>query len=277
MSEEKAEAGIVMQNTAAVELILGGRGSLYPAGEADFWREAFTSEPYYQDGRQFQDYGPAYELGWTGYCSYGGEFDTADRVLANDWIVHKGVSGLSWEDVRPACRAAWQRAHIALAYRTDGSATPQVVVDTLEELVDNARDGELGFIEAAAHTETAELREFFQHRAQCCRTDAAQLQERLVPLSGGTEAAGTVTAAAQRVWLQIRGLFGGAGDAALLTQCLRGDDGALNVFRAALQRNLPQDLHDLVRSQLERTQREHDKAQALLERIRSEGAVRQVA
>src|SRR4051812_30377850 len=124
MAEEREPAhdSVVLNQPAAAELILGARGRAYPAAEAEYWRDAYARDPYFDAQRNFEDYRPAYELGWTGYFSYGGDFETADRVLANDWAVHKGVSRLSWDDARPACRAAWQRAHNASTWHTDGSA-----------------------------------------------------------------------------------------------------------------------------------------------------------
>src|SRR4051794_29297911 len=145
--KEPAHDTIVLDHPVAAELILGARGGVYPAAEADYWRKAHAGDPYFDSARSFEDYQPAYELGWTGYSRYGGEFDTADRVLANDWAVLKGVSRLSWEQARPACRAAWQRAHNAGTYRTDGSAPAQAIVAALNEAAGNARDGELGFTE----------------------------------------------------------------------------------------------------------------------------------
>src|SRR5258706_13762182 len=78
-----------------------GSVSGYPGSEADYWRSTYSSEPYYEDGRAFDEYGPAYELGWTSYGVYGGEFDAADPVLANDWEVRPGNSKLSWDQARP--------------------------------------------------------------------------------------------------------------------------------------------------------------------------------
>lgn len=276
MAEEKraAEDAIVVQDPATAQLILGGRGSLYPGSEVEYWRQAYTSEPYFEAGREFEDYGPAYELGWTGYDTYGGEFETADRVLANDWIVQKGVSGLSWEEARPACRAAWQRAHNAKTYGTDGSLDVQEVIETLRELVANAHDGDLGFMEAASHTATPGLSAFFERCAQSCRADCAELQEHVARLGGEAEESGTVTAAAHRVWLQIRGLFGGAGDEKLLAECERGYEAALSRYRKALQQNLPEDIHAMVLRQFESTQRHHDVIKMLLARERAQTEMR---
>ena len=218
----------------------------------------------------FEDYGPAYELGWTGYAIYGGEFDTADRVLANDWIVQKGVSALSWDQARPACRAAWRRAHNATSYKSDGSASPEVIIEALKELADNACDAELGFIEAAGHTQTPALVAVFERSAQSWRAAAAELQEQSGKMGAPVEDAGTVTAAAQRIWLQIRSLFGGASDETLLAECVRGDEVALSSYRMALQQNLPAEIHEVVQQQFERTQRNHDLIRSLLEQARAD-------
>jgi uncharacterized protein (TIGR02284 family) len=272
MAEEKepADEVAVVNNSAASQLILGARGIVYPGAEAEYWQEAHVADPYYDANRNFQDYGPAYELGWTGYFNYGGEFDTADRVMANDWDVHKGVSRLSWEEARPACRAAWQRAHNVSTYKTDGSAPPQEVVEALKAAADNARDGDLGFMEAAAHTQTPSLKAFFEQRAAACRDSAAELQEQIARLGAEVEEPGTVTATAHRVWLQIRGLFGGASDETILTESERAEAAALENLREVLQKNLPQELHAMVLRQYECTQRNHDRVRSLLARERAQ-------
>jgi uncharacterized protein (TIGR02284 family) len=266
---EPAHDAIVLNHPAAAELILGARGSVYPGAEVQYWREAYSREPYFDPDRNFEDYHPAYELGSTGYSNYGGEFDTADRVLANDWDVHRGVSRLSWDEARPACRAAWQRAHNASTYHTDGSAPAETVIATLSDAVNHARDGELGFTEAAAHTETPALKEFFERRARACRDSAAELQQQLSQLGGQAEESGSVSAAAHRVWLQIRGLFGGAGDDTILAECQRGESEALSHLREALQRNLPDEIHAVMLRQYECTQRNQDMVKTLLARERS--------
>ena len=272
MAEEKESLDATAQNAATAQLMMGDRGSLYPGAEADYWRRSYTDEPYFDGNKSFDDYGPAYELGWTGYSIYGSEFDTADRVLANDWAIRKGISTLSWDEARPACRAAWQRAHNATSYKSDGSASAEVVIKTLKELADNACDAELGFIEAAGHTQTPALVAVFERSAQAWRAAAAELQEQSGQLGAPVEDGGTVTAAAQRIWLQVRSLFGGASDETLLAECVRGEDFALSSYRMALQQNLPAEIHALVQQQFERTQRNHDLIRSMLGQARAAAA-----
>jgi uncharacterized protein (TIGR02284 family) len=244
----------------------------YPTDEVLYWKETYASEPYYEDGRLYEDYSPAYELGWLGYHQYGGDVDVADRALANDWDMRKGVSDLSWEQARPATRAAWQRAHNAREYASDGSASREQVVESLNDLLENSRDGELGFKEAAEHTRTPELKALLERRAGDCRKAAEELQAQIAQLGGKADEHGTVSGAAHRVWLNIRSLFGGASDETILSECERGEDAAVARYRKALKQNLPPDIHALVLRQFEGAQRNHDMIKALRDRAKTAAA-----
>jgi uncharacterized protein (TIGR02284 family) len=245
-------------------------GIPYPSSEADYWREIYSQEAYYEDGRGFDDYSPAYELGWVSYTVYGNDIEIADRLLSNDWGQRRGVSVLSWEQARPAARAAWRRAENTRSFVTDGSATREQVIETLNDLLENAHDGELAFREAAQHTKTPRLSVLFRRRADTCAKAAAELQERLRQLGGKAEEGGTLTGAVHRVWVHIRGLFGGASDETMLHECERGEDAGMARYRKALQRNLPHDVHAMVLRQFEETQRNHDMIKILRDRARAE-------
>lgn len=259
------------QGTHAADLgTTAAAAGTHPESEVAYWHESYSSDPYFEEGHGFEDYSPAYELGWISYSTYGGEFDAADRVLANDWEMRKGVSGLSWDQARPASRAAWQRARNAREFTTDGSAGTEQAIETLNDLLENARDGELGFREAAEHTQTPGLSALFGRRAETCRQAAVELKDRIQRLGGKVDLGGTVTGAAHRVWVHIRGLFGGASDETMLNECERGEDAAVARYRKALKRNLPSDIHAMVLRQFEGTQRNHDMIKSLRDRARAE-------
>lgn len=274
MAEEResTQDSITHEGTPANVAMHGASLTGLPSSETEYWRQAHVREPYYEGGRHFEDYSAAYEIGWIGYHAYGDEFDfdAADRVLATDWMVRKGVSSLSWEQARAASRAAWQRAHNAHEFKTDGSAKPEDVVATLKELLDSARDGEAGFIEAAQHTHAANLSTLFERRAQVYREAAVQLQELVERMGGQPEEGGSVGGRAHRVWIHIRGLLGGARDEAMLAECERAEDAALVRYRKALRQNLPAEIHAAVQHQFEGTQRSRDMIAALLGRARAE-------
>jgi hypothetical protein len=81
-----------------------------PAEESAYWNSSYQTQPYYTPGYTYDDYGPAYELGYNGYGRYAGRsYDEAENDLRDDWDRVKGKSRLTWEQAKSATRAAWNR------------------------------------------------------------------------------------------------------------------------------------------------------------------------
>ncbi len=89
---------------------------LAPGGE-DYWRNSYSREPYYQPGRTFDDYAPAYRVGQErrARARVAVDFDTAEKDLQHDWESQRGSSRLTWEQARLAMRAAWDRVDLDLS------------------------------------------------------------------------------------------------------------------------------------------------------------------
>lgn len=66
-------------------------------------------EDYYVPGYDYDDYGPAYALGYGSHGRYGGNWDAAEARLRNDWDGTKERSRLNWEQAKSAARAVWRR------------------------------------------------------------------------------------------------------------------------------------------------------------------------
>ena len=102
---------------AVVGAVAGGLGgkavaeSVNPTAEEAYWRENYHREPYYEAGRTYDDYAPAYRLGLHGRMGYDGSFDDAQDRLASDWERQRESSTLSWPQARQASRAAWNRVN----------------------------------------------------------------------------------------------------------------------------------------------------------------------
>jgi hypothetical protein len=78
-------------------------------GEDAHWQGAHTGECYYQPGFDYEDYAPAYCVGYIGFMQYGGEFEDAEKSLCANWMRIKGDSRLELDDAMSAMRAAWDR------------------------------------------------------------------------------------------------------------------------------------------------------------------------
>ena len=109
---------------------LAGKGvaeAIDPTAENAYWQDNFTSRPYVDGSKSFDDYGPAYGYGVNSYGKYPGKaFDDVESDLSRDWSSSRGTSNLDWESAKSASRDAWNR-----------------VSDTVERAVpgDSDRDG----------------------------------------------------------------------------------------------------------------------------------------
>jgi uncharacterized protein (TIGR02284 family) len=109
----------------AIGAVVGGLAghaaaeAIDPTAEEQHWRDNYTREPYYEQGRSFDDYAPAYRLGMTGRTQHD-KWDAAEPQLRSQWDSTRGSSSLDWERAKPASRAAWDRVDTSMR----GAATP---------------------------------------------------------------------------------------------------------------------------------------------------------
>lgn len=146
-------------------------------------------------------------------------------------------------------------------------ADQDTVIETLDDLSENCKDGEYGFAKCAENAKSAELKTFFARRAQGCREAAAELRALIVSMGGEPDTGGTTAGALHRGWLAVRGALALNDDKAMLVECERGEDAALARYRKALEENLPPDVEQLVRRQLEGAQRNHDEVKRLRDSV----------
>ncbi|MCG2591820.1 hypothetical protein LZ009_03410 [Ramlibacter sp. XY19] len=83
--------------------------AINPTAEEAYWRDAYRREPYYRAEFSYEDYSPAYRVGYTGPVRRHGEFDELEHALKDDFQRVRGRSRLRWEEAREATRAAWRR------------------------------------------------------------------------------------------------------------------------------------------------------------------------
>lgn len=250
-----------------------------PTLEDAYWRESYQKEPYYEGGRQYEEYRPAYAMGWTSAATYPGEFDAYDAEMQARWQNERGTSSLDWDTARTPARAAWNRVR-SPATRASGMAADaslageqamdnEDVVDVLNDLLETSRDGEQGFRSSAEQAQTSEIQSFLARRAGDCAKAAAEL-EQAVRAHGGTPAdGGTMTGAMHRGWVAIKTAMMTNDDKAVLEECERGEDAAVASYRKALKHALPPGVRSLIERQAAGAQRNHDEVRAMRDRYRA--------
>jgi hypothetical protein len=90
-------------------------GIVQPEREDAYWQSVYWAQPFYRADLSYDDYAPAFCVGYIGYAQYGGRFDEAEKSLCANWIRIKGDSRLGLEDAMGAIRAAWEHAAIGQA------------------------------------------------------------------------------------------------------------------------------------------------------------------
>lgn len=137
------------------------------------------------------------------------------------------------------------------------------VVSVLNDLLENARDGEYGFKTCAEQVESSNVKQLFADRALGCAEAARELEAMVRQYGGEPADGGTAAGALHRGWVQIKGAVGADSELSILESCERGEDSAIARYRKALKEELPADVRALVERQAAGAQKNHDQIRDL--------------
>lgn len=143
------------------------------------------------------------------------------------------------------------------------------VVSTLNDLIETSRDGEKGFRACAEHAKAADLKAFFLEGAQRCQKAVGELQQFVTQYGGSPDTSGTVAGAVHRGWVSLKSALSSSDDAAVLEECERGEDHAVEVYRAALAKDLPPEIRSVVERMHQGAKHNHDRVRALRDQYRA--------
>jgi uncharacterized protein (TIGR02284 family) len=140
------------------------------------------------------------------------------------------------------------------------------IVSTIEKLIDQCRDGEEGYADAAKHIHNSELKQVFVDHSRERARFAAELEAELEKQGRWqTTRQGSVTGMVERTAFDIKRALGGD-DAAVLQALEHYEDHARDAYLQALGENLPDDVAGLLRSQAQAVYGAHQQMKLLRER-----------
>lgn len=279
---------------AIVGAVAGGLGgkavaeSVNPTADEAYWESNYEREPYYEQGRSYQDYAPAYRMGHAARHANSGSYDDFENRLAQDWGTKKELSTLTWPEASAASRAAWDRVDAragtgsgatAMATPTstvhtdttlDGEMNNDDVIDTVNDVLESCRDGEFGFRECADHAKSQDLKVLLNRHSAQCRDAGFELLNMIKSLGGTPDEGGTASGALHRGWVAVRASLTSYDDKAVLDECERGEDSAIARYRKALKENLPAHVRSVLERQAHGAQRNHDEVKALRDAAKAE-------
>ena len=132
------------------------------------------------------------------------------------------------------------------------------VISTLNGLIETCRDGQEGFRTAAEGVRGAELRELFQGYALQRASFVGELQDEVRRLGGDPERSGSLVASLHRGWMGLRAALEGDDDRAVVGECERGEDVALEAYRSALGADMPASVRAMVVRQFAEVKEAHN-------------------
>lgn len=133
----------------------------------------------------------------------------------------------------------------------------------LNDLIEICSDAEKGFSQAARRIEEPNLKSHFMKYANERGTFASQLKTEVARLGGEPSDGGTVSGKAHRAWMKVREVIGNSSKEAIVNECERGEDEAVEAYRKALARPLPNETKGLVSRQFEFVRDAHNHLSAL--------------
>ena len=265
---------------AAVGAIAGAVGGKAVAGKIDrqaedtHWKSNYSARPYVTSGSSYDDYGPAYKMGYERYPDYHGRtFDEAESEFQQDWQSIRGKSRLEWNDARHAIRDAYERARDTVTGVVAGVDSSQPIAGSPEVIVDlnQLLRGELAATETYRLALEKTRSEFgrdarFQQLTEMHRHHGEAVSElrALVQRMGGTPADDS---GAWGIWSNtVMGAARIFGEKAALSSLLSGERSGIDDYQDALKReHTPDQLRHIYRSQLARNQEHIQQLESIID------------
>lgn len=124
------------------------------------------------------------------------------------------------------------------------------VIGVLKKLIETCRDGQNGYREAAEHTKSPQIRQFFNQQSIERAQFAGELENELIHLGiHNPEHRGTLSGAFHRAWFDLKEKVTGRDDS-ILDSVATGEDRATHAYEEVLQTgHLPVNLYNLIRRQ----------------------------
>src|SRR5215471_971910 len=136
--------------------------------------------------------------------------------------------------------------------------------DVIDNLIETLKDGREGFKQAAESIRNPALKALFNDYSQQRSRFATALQGE-ARRHGETEpeTSSSATGALHRGWINLKSAITGGDEHAILAECERGEDSAVEEYQKALEDGLTPSAQDLVSRQFTDIKAAHDRIKSL--------------
>jgi len=136
--------------------------------------------------------------------------------------------------------------------------------DVIDNLIETLKDGQKGFKQAAEGVSNPQLKSLFRDYSQQRSRFATALQSE-ARQHGETdpETSSSATGALHRGWINLKSAITGGDEHAILAECERGEDSAVEEYKKALEDGLTPSAQELVSRQFVEIKAAHDRIKSL--------------
>ena len=142
--------------------------------------------------------------------------------------------------------------------------------EVIDNLIETLKDGQEGFKQAAEAVNDPTLKSLFLDYSQQRSRFAAALQSE-ARRHGETEpeTSSSATGAMHRGWINLKSAITGGDEHAILAECERGEDSAVEEYKKALDNGLSPTAQELVSRQFAEIKAAHDRIRGLRDAAKS--------
>jgi uncharacterized protein (TIGR02284 family) len=133
------------------------------------------------------------------------------------------------------------------------------IVPIIDDLIETLKDGEEGFKQAADAVKDPQLKSLFSQYSQQRARFASELQRQVRTLGEPEPETDSSTAGAlHRGWINLKSAVMGGADHAILAECERGEDSAVEEYKKTINDGLSGPVREIVSRQFDEIKKAHD-------------------
>src|SRR5918996_5321879 len=139
------------------------------------------------------------------------------------------------------------------------------IISTINGLIETLKDGQQGFRQASEAVKDSQLKSLFNEFSLQRARFAGELQNEAITLGEhNPENTSSTAGAMHRAWINLKSAITSADDHAILAECERGEDSAVNEFKKAMEEEeLSASIREAITRQYTDVKRAHDRIREL--------------
>jgi uncharacterized protein (TIGR02284 family) len=139
------------------------------------------------------------------------------------------------------------------------------IISTINDLIETLKDGQEGFRQASEAVKDSQLKSLFGEFSLQRARFAGELQNEAISLGDhNPEESGSTSGAMHRTWINLKAAITSGDDHAILAECERGEDSAVNEFKKAMEeKELAAPVRETISRQYADVKRAHDRIREL--------------